>query len=99
MRTVLLVSFALLPGALAGCRATTPAAAVQEGTITLRIVGMTCGVNCPPRVQAALESVPGVEQAEVDYDTRTATVHCSVGCDRGALVAALQKQGFGAAAQ
>ena len=98
MRTVLLVLSALLPGALAGCRAT-PAAAVQEGTISLRIVGMTCGVNCPPRVQAALESVPGVEQAEVDYDTRTATVHCSGGCDRAALVAALQKQGFGAAAQ
>ena len=58
---------------------------------------MTCAVNCPPKVRAALESVPGVEGAEVDYDTRIATVRCASSCDRAALVAALQKQGFGGA--
>jgi copper chaperone CopZ len=46
-------------------------------------------------VQAALSSVPGVESAQVDFEHKTAVVVCSKGCDSKALVAALEKQGFG----
>lgn len=64
--------------------------------VNLRVTGMTCAVDCPPRVRAALESVPGVESAAVDYDTRTARVTCREGTPVDALVAALLAQGFGA---
>jgi hypothetical protein len=36
-----------------------------------------------------------VESAKVDFEGKTATVVCSQGCDKDALVSALQKQGFG----
>lgn len=69
---------------------------VRSSTLVLTITGMTCAVNCPARVQAALASVEGVEAATVDYDTRTATVHGRADLDPALLVAAVQKQGFGA---
>jgi hypothetical protein len=31
----------------------------------------------------------------VDFEGKTATVVCGKGCDKAALVAALEKQGFG----
>ena len=61
----------------------------------LSIGCMTCAVNCPPRVESALESVGGVESATVDYDARTATVLVQGEVDVAALISALQKQGFG----
>ena len=64
-------------------------------TLQVQVVGMTCPVGCPPRVEAALASVPGVESATVDYEHRTATVVAAADVDRHALVAALEKQGFG----
>jgi copper chaperone CopZ len=39
--------------------------------------------------------VDGVESAEVDFSTKTVTVSCSTGCDKDALVSALEKAGFG----
>ncbi len=48
----------------------------------------------PQRVQGALRSVPGVDCAHVDFQTRLATVYCESDCDREALIAALQKQGY-----
>lgn len=82
--------------ALAGCAAPR-AAEVRASTLVLDITGMTCAVNCPGRVEAALASVEGVESARVDYDTRTATVRCREGLDPALLTAAVKKQGFGAA--
>jgi copper chaperone CopZ len=46
-------------------------------------------------VQAALSSVAGVDSASVDFESKSATVVCSGACDRAALIAALEKQGFG----
>jgi Cu+-exporting ATPase len=77
------------------CRAPMTAE-IQVQTLTFAIAGMTCAVNCPPRVQAAFESVEGVESATVDYDTRSATVTCRAGTDPEKLLAAVRKQGFGA---
>ena len=56
---------------------------------------MTCPVGCPPRVEAALASVPGVESTTVDYERRTATVVAASDLDRHALLSALERQGFG----
>ena len=72
-----------------------PVAELRDERIQLRITGMTCAVLCPPKVQAALQSVEGVRSASVDYDAKTATVLCSSACKPETLVAALQKQGFG----
>jgi mercuric ion binding protein len=42
-------------------------------TVTLNVENMSCA-GCPITVRKALEKVPGVTQAKVDYGTRTATV-------------------------
>lgn len=91
---LLLLAFASSPVA-AGCTAP-QTAEVRTSTLVFSITGMTCAVNCPAKVQAALASVEGVESAEVDYDTRTATVRARAGLDPELLTAAVRKQGFGA---
>jgi mercuric ion binding protein len=42
-------------------------------TVTLDVQNMTCAV-CPITVKKALEKVPGVTHAKVDFDKRTASV-------------------------
>lgn len=42
-------------------------------TATLAVENMTCG-TCPIVVKKALERVPGVSAASVDFDKKTATV-------------------------
>jgi mercuric ion binding protein len=42
-------------------------------TITLDVQNMTCAV-CPITVRKALERVPGVTDAKVDFDKKTASV-------------------------
>jgi periplasmic mercuric ion binding protein len=42
-------------------------------TVTLEVKNMTCAV-CPITVKKALEKVPGVTDAKVDFDKRTASV-------------------------
>lgn len=80
---------------LLACACRSTAGATAERSLVLSIGGMTCAVNCPPRVEAALESVAGVASATVDYDTRTATVVLADEVEPAALISALQKQGFG----
>ncbi len=67
-------------------------------TLVFTVFGMTSAEGCPPRVEAALESVVGVDSATVEYATRTVTVHCRGHLEPELLVAALRKQGYGAAA-
>lgn len=94
MKYWLALSLSFASVSLVGCQAPR-AAEVRDEQIVLRITGMTCAVLCPPRVQAALQSVEGVRSATIDYDAKTATVMCSSTCKPETLVAALQKQGFG----
>jgi len=94
MKYLLVLSLSFASVSFASCHAS-GAAEVREERIQLRITGMTCAVLCPPKVQAALQSVEGVRSATVDYDTKTATVVCASTCKPETLVAALQKQGFG----
>ena len=42
-------------------------------TVTLDVQNMTCAV-CPITVKKALERVPGVTDARVDFDKKTASV-------------------------
>ena len=48
----------------------------------------------PRRVQGALRSIPGVRCAHVDLDAALATVYCTPGCDRAALIDALELRGY-----
>lgn len=96
MKTLLALLLALAPLGEASCAAPSTVEAPLR-TVVLSITGMTCAVDCPPRVQAALASVPGVESVVVDYDTRTATVRCASSTRVEALCAAALRQGFGAA--
>jgi mercuric ion binding protein len=50
-----------------------PAQAAEPQTATLSVQNMTCSV-CPVTVRKALEKVPGVIKASVDYDSKTASV-------------------------
>jgi len=49
------------------------ALAAPPQTVTLRVQKMTCG-TCPVVVRKALQRVPGVTSATVDFDKKTATV-------------------------
>jgi copper chaperone CopZ len=98
MRRTAVLLLAFLPGLVLvnACQSVSTAPAVEQRTLTLAITGMTCALNCPPRVKAALESVAGVESATIDYDARRAVVRCSASTGLEALLAAVHRQGFGA---
>jgi mercuric ion binding protein len=66
----LLNRFALI-GAIFALPFTLFAGALQ--TVTLDVQNMTCAV-CPITVKKALERVPGVTDAKVDFDKKTAAV-------------------------
>lgn len=53
--------------------AISPAFAGTPQTVTLDVQNMTCSV-CPITVKKSLEKVPGVAQAKIDFDKKTATV-------------------------
>lgn len=89
------VRTALLASLLLACRSTDGAVSAPR-ELVLAIAGMTSPASCPARVEAALESVAGVGDATVDYGARTATVVLLEPVDPGLLVAALQRQGYGA---
>ncbi|WP_019009394.1 CopZ family metallochaperone [Deinococcus aquatilis] len=59
----------------------------------LNISGMTCG-HCQTAVTKALQSVPGVQNVQVDLKTGKATVEGQA--DIPALLAAVTEEGYGA---
>lgn len=62
-KTLIAVLFALPAAALAGI----------PQTVVIDVEKMTCAL-CSVTVQKALERVPGVANAKIDYDKKTATV-------------------------
>jgi mercuric ion binding protein len=70
-KTVLLSLLFLAPLALGVAPVSAAQAATQ--TVTLAVENMSCAA-CPITVRKALKKVPGVAQAKVDFDTKTATV-------------------------
>lgn len=67
-----------------------------EETVTLTVTGMSNPVTSPQIVQSALRSVPGVESTDVDYSAKTVRVWCNENCDVDAMIAAIERAGFGA---
>lgn len=59
----------------------------------LKIVGMTCQ-GCAARVRSSLVRVPGVSQAEVDYEKGTAEVSATSDVSESALCEAVKKAGY-----
>lgn len=59
--------------------------------IKLKITGMTCG-HCVAAATKALESVPGVEKAEVTLKPGGAVVHGDAQVE--ALIAAVAEEGY-----
>jgi periplasmic mercuric ion binding protein len=63
-------------------------------TVVLDVQHMTCAV-CPITVKKALEKVPGVADAKIDFDKRTATVQYDPNkASPAALVKATTGAGF-----
>jgi periplasmic mercuric ion binding protein len=70
------------------------ALAGNSQTAVLDVQNMTCAV-CPITVRKALEKVPGVTDAKVDFDKKTATVHFDPDkTNTGALVKATTEAGY-----
>ena len=85
---------------------TTDAASVQRAieqagfsvpteSLTLDIAGMTCA-SCSARVEKALGNVPGVLDASVNLATEQAAVEVAQGTSAAALIAAVERAGYGA---
>ncbi|MBV2262962.1 MAG: heavy metal translocating P-type ATPase [Thauera sp.] len=68
---------------------------VRRDTLELDIEGMSCAA-CVGRVEKVLQRVPGVVTANVNLASRRAHVELAGGVPTTALVAAVQKAGFGA---
>ena len=67
--------------------------------VALSITGMTCAA-CAGRVEKSLKKVPGVSDAAVNLATEVATVRFGAGSvETAALVAAVEKAGYGAEAR
>jgi Cu+-exporting ATPase len=81
-------------GAPAG-KAAAAAPMANAMQMTLSVSGMTCA-GCAAKVQKALMSVPGVQQATVDLKTSRAVVSIQADkCDEAALVKAVEQAGYG----
>lgn len=63
--------------------------------ISLEIEGMSCH-SCSKTIESALNQVPGVDSATVNFATGTATVHCGDDVSAHALIKAVEKTGYGA---
>jgi Cu+-exporting ATPase len=68
---------------------------VPAESCTLDISGMTCA-SCSARVEKALAKVPGVLDASVNLATEQATVTLARGTAAAALIAAVERAGYGA---
>ena len=70
------------------------ALAAAPQTTTLDVKNMTCAL-CPITVRKALEQVPGVTEAKVDFARKTATVTFDPDkADTAALVKATTEAGY-----
>ena len=68
---------------------------VPTESLTLSISGMTCA-SCSSRVEKALAKVPGVLEASVNLATEQASVKLTQGTSAAALIAAVERAGYGA---
>ena len=45
-----------------------------ESTVTYRVDGMMCAINCPQKVNDSLNGMDGIKSCNVDFDSKTTTV-------------------------
>ncbi|MCC5839204.1 MAG: copper-translocating P-type ATPase [Opitutales bacterium] len=64
-------------------------------SVTLSLDGLSCA-SCAQRVEKALAATSGVSEARVNFATKTAAVDLSENVCVDALIAAVQKAGYGA---
>jgi len=64
-------------------------------TVKLQIDGMSCA-TCAKAVEKALDTVPGVEKASVNFVTKTASVSALDSATESALVEAVKRAGYSA---
>jgi mercuric ion binding protein len=70
------------------------ALAATPQTAVLDVQNMTCGL-CPVTVRKSLEQVPGVSQARIDFEKKTATVTFDADKTKAAaLIKATTEAGF-----
>jgi copper chaperone len=63
-------------------------------TITLQVEGMTCD-HCKQTVEGTLKKVPGVQEARVDLEKKTATVrYDETKTNETALKKVVEEQGY-----
>ena len=62
-------------------------------TTQLKVTGMSCGM-CVEHVTKALQSVPGVREAEVDLTSGSATVRHDEDAEVEAMVEAVAEEGY-----
>lgn len=67
---------------------------VPEQTVQLAITGMTCA-NCATTITRALKKVDGVLDVSVNFASEHATVTATVSVSRDALIAAVERAGYG----
>ncbi|GAA3614355.1 copper-exporting P-type ATPase CopA [Gibbsiella greigii] len=82
-----------MPETQAAAQVPLPAEHDEENSLQLLLSGMSCA-SCVNKVQKALQSVPGVEQARVNLAERSALV--SGRPDPQRLITAVEKAGYGA---
>ncbi|MFV2062959.1 MAG: cation transporter [Chloroflexota bacterium] len=63
--------------------------------IDMGVGGMTCD-DCVDHVTEALESVPGVSSAKVDFEARSATIKATGDVPSEALSGAVRERGYNA---
>jgi mercuric ion binding protein len=76
------------------CLSPFASAIAEPRTATLEVANMTCAL-CPVTVKKAITRVPGVLDARVDYDTKTAVVRFDGDkTNVGAITAATSGAGY-----
>lgn len=55
------------------------AGAVVARQYVLGVEGMSCAINCAPKVKEALESIDGVQSADVSFEDKRAVVKMAPG--------------------
>src|SRR5579875_3842424 len=98
--TVLIVLFALFPHGITrllggGSSASTVSVRPEAKQIVLQIKGMSCE-SCAAAVQQVLRKVPGVTEAQVDYERAEAVVYFAPCCavQPQVLIDAVQEAGY-----
>src|ERR1041384_1666447 len=71
--------------------------APAKGMTELAVTGMTCG-NCARHVMEAIQTVPGVQSANVSLDAHQAAVRWQAGTEPNveAVIKAVEQEGYGA---